>query len=131
MGFNLNDPSGGSRASYDASAYKGFVFWGRVGTSSAVTQVRFNVPDTNTDPEGGVCTPAAKCSDYLGKNLTFTTTWTEYTVYYTDLMQQGFGSPLETTLAAASIYGCQFQVSTMTTGAAFDVWIDDIYFIPE
>ncbi len=124
MGFNLKNP----RAAYNASAYVGFVFWGRLGGTATDGTVRFLVPDKNTDPSGGVCT--TKCSDFLGENLVFTASWQQFTIMYTDLAQVGFGSPVETTLDAANVYAVEFQVSTKApAGGAFDIWVDDIYFI--
>jgi hypothetical protein len=131
MGFNFSNP----RAPYDASSYVGFTFWGRIGSTlgtadAGVSLVRLNVPDTNTDSAGGVCT---SCSDYLGKDFIFTSEWQEFTVLFSQLAQSGFGKPYETALAATSVYGCQFLVTTDpdvgNAGAPFDVWIDDIYFI--
>jgi hypothetical protein len=123
MGFNFKSP----RVAYNATAYTGFVFWGRIGGSATDGTVRFLVSDANTDLQGGLCTT---CSDYLGMDLTFTTTWQEFMVHYTDLAQAGFGVPAETTLDAAAVYGVQFQVGTAApAGEAFDIVVDDIYFI--
>jgi hypothetical protein len=125
MGFNFENPP--PVATYDATAYSGFVFWGRIGGTTTDGTVRFLVPDANTDSSGSICTT---CSDYLGKNLTFTTSWQMFTVLYSDLSQIGFGLPKETTLNAAKLFGVQLQVTTKApAGEAFDVWIDDLYFI--
>jgi hypothetical protein len=135
MGFNfLTDAS----TAYDASAYLGFVFWGRIGgqtgeEDAGVSGIRLNVPDMNTDPRGGVCTEAGMtCNDFFGKELIFTTEWQEFEVLYADLGQSGFGTP-EPALDAAHVYACQFLISTDAnngnSGQAFDLWIDDIYFI--
>jgi hypothetical protein len=131
MGFNFTNP----RATYDVTAYTGFVFWARIGSKvgaadGGVANVRFNVPDMNTDPSAAVCTA---CSDYLGYPLTLTTDWQEFTILFTQLAQLGFGAPYEAALDAAHVYGCQFLITTDASignsGAAFDVWVDDIYFI--
>jgi hypothetical protein len=134
MGFNFLS----TQAAYDASAFIGFVFWGRIGgtlgeADGGVAGIRLNVPDMNTDPRGDVCNEAGMtCNDFFGKNLTFTTEWQEFEVLYTDLGQLGFGT-YEPALDAAHVYGCQFLVTTdldnNDNGAYFDVWIDDIYFI--
>jgi hypothetical protein len=124
MGFNFKSIT---TQTYDASAYIGFVFWGRIGSTTTDGVVRILVPDLNTDPRGSVCTV---CYEYLGENLTFTTSWQQFTVLYTDLAQQTPGVPAETTLDAAKLFGVQFQVSTKApAGEAFDVWVDDLYFI--
>jgi hypothetical protein len=125
MGFNFKNPP--PVATFDGTAYSGFVFWGRIGSGTTDGTVRFLVPDANTDPSGGICT---SCSDYLGENLTFTTSWQMFTVKYTDLSQIGFGLPKETSLEASKLFGVQLQVTTKApAGEAFDVWIDDLYFI--
>jgi hypothetical protein len=129
MGFNINDPPSGPnmniRSPYDASNYTGFVFWARiaVGTTAAV---RFNVPNKDTDPAGGVCAPSSACSDFFGKNLILTDTWTEYVIKYGDLAQLGWGEPVTSGFDPKTIYGCEFAVGANTT---FDVWIDDIAFL--
>jgi hypothetical protein len=129
MGFDMVDLSGAKQL-YDASGYQGFTFWGRSATGPMA--VRMLVPDVKTDSSGGICMP---CGDNFGTTLTLTPAWQQYFVYYTDLKQLGFGHPNgsddggPTALAASQIYGCQFQVSAPASTAAFDVWIDDIYFI--
>jgi hypothetical protein len=129
MGFNVNDPPSGpnqgKRSTYDAGGYDGFVFWARIGTGTTAA-VRFNVPNKDTDPAGGVCSPPSACSDYFGKNLVLTDTWTMYIVKYSDLQQLGWGQPVTTGFDPKTIYGCQLAVGANTT---FDVWIDDIAFL--
>jgi len=131
IGFYLNAYNL-TASTYDASAYRGFVFWGRVGGDSGTTSVRFAVPDKNTSAAGGVCTAASEggaagCSDYFSKGITLTPSWQQFVIDYTQLQQTGFGLPKGLTgLDAAHIYSCQFQLSP---GAPFDIWIDDIYFI--
>ena len=131
MGFNLNAYNMVA-STYDASAYRGFVFWGRISGDSGSASVRFAVPDKNTSAAGGVCTAASEggaagCSDYFSKGITLTPTWQQFVISYTQLQQTGFGLPKGLTgLDAAHIYSCQFQLSP---GAPFDIWIDDIYFI--
>ncbi len=123
MGFNFKS----SLAAYDASSYLGFVFWGRIGGDSSASTVRFFVPDANTLSAGMVC---ATCDDYFYADLTLTSTWKQFTVYYSDLAQQGFGVPQETSLDAAHLYKVLFQASTKAPpGEPFDIWIDDVYFI--
>jgi hypothetical protein len=127
MGLNLNSPTSGSnvgaRLTYDASIYRGFMFYGRIGAGTTAT-VSLSVPDHNTDPLGGVCTNA--CGAHFTTVLTFTTSWVQYLVYFTDLKQAAWGRPQETALDSAQIYGPTFNVGSNTT---FDVWVDDIYFI--
>jgi hypothetical protein len=127
MGFNLN---GGAPNSYDATAYQGFTFWARIGADSGTATVQFAVPDRNTSAQGGVCPADAStgCGDYFAKNLTVTPTWQQFVIYYNQLGQTGFGLPTGLPgLDAAHLYSCQFQFTR--PGPAFDVWIDDVYFI--
>ena len=126
MGFNLN---GGAPSPYDATAYRGFTFWARIGGDSGTATVKFAVPDKNTSVGGGVCADAGiGCGDYFSKNLTLTPTWQQFVVYYDQLAQTGFGLPKGLPgLDAANLYSCQFQFTR--PGPAFDVWIDDVYFI--
>jgi hypothetical protein len=131
MGFDLN-AFGGVSSPYDATRYQGFTFWGRIGAASGTTVLKFAVPDKNTSAAGGVCTAGdgstAGCGDYFASvPKTFTPTWQQFVIYYRDLAQAGFGSPKGLiALDAANIYKCQFQ---LVQGPAFDVWIDDVYFI--
>jgi hypothetical protein len=127
-GFNLN---GGAPSSYDATGYRGFVFSGRLGGDSGSVSLKFAVPDRNTSAAGGVCPTDAGtgCGDYFAKSITFTPDWQQFVIYYSQLGQVGFGLPKGLNgLDAAHIYSCQFQPAI---GAAFDLWIDDVYFIDQ
>jgi hypothetical protein len=130
MGLNFNDPGdgdGGSvKGTYDASAVGGITFWAKIGTGS-VASVRVNISTKETDPSGGTCTPAAKCSDHFGKSINLTTDWVQYTIKFGDLTQLGWGQTVPK-FNPAAIYACQFQVGKGTT---FDVWIDDVALIPK
>lgn len=126
LGFNLN---GGAPSSYDATAYQGITFWGRIGGSSGFESLKFAMPDRNTSSAGGVCPTDASsgCGDYFAKTITFTPTWTMFVIYFNQLGQAGFGLPKGLTgLDAAHVYSCQFQPAT---GTAFDIWVDDVYLI--
>jgi endoglucanase len=119
MGFNFVDPKG----TYDATAYKGVSFWAKKGPGST-SKVRLKVPDTNTDPDGKVCT---QCFNDFGMDLTLTEQWTQYVVPYMAMSQmKGWGSPHTAGVDSSKIYGMQFQVNE--PGAAFDIWVDEIQF---
>jgi hypothetical protein len=128
MGFNFNDPgdgAGGSKKTlYDASAYKGLSFYAKAEAGTAVS-IRMNISNKDTDPAGGVCSPPPKCSDDFGKSITLTNDWKEYTITFSDLTQQGYGTPVPT-FDASKVYAVHFQVAK---GANFDFWIDDIAFL--
>lgn len=128
MGMNFNDPGdgagGSAKGTYDASAFAGITFWAKIGAGSTGA-VRVNVSTKETDPAGGTCSPAAKCSDHFGKSVNLTSDWTEYVIKFADLAQLGWGQPVAK-FNAAAVYACQFQVAKGTT---FDVWIDDVAFV--
>ena len=116
FGFDLNN-RGGTRQSYDASAYTGIVFWMR-----SSTNVRVLFPTVATAPisEGGTCSVA--CDDSFGLALTPTQIWTEYTVGFAQLQQLNASSARfdPKTLLGIAI--------SMPAGQDFDVWLDDVGF---
>jgi hypothetical protein len=128
MGLNLNDPGSGdggsAKATYDASAYDGIAFWAKTAAGPGAS-LRLNVSDKDTDPSGGLCAPAAKCSDHFGKSLNITSEWVQYVIRFSDMAQLGWGASVPA-FDAKSLYAIQFQVAK---GAAFDVWIDDVAFV--
>src|SRR5262249_39465772 len=117
MGLDLNHPGGGTRASLDASKYKGVTFWAMAG-AGATTSLRVNFPDKDTDPSGGTC--GTKCQDHFGAVLTLSSSWTQQTIQFSDLKQQGWGTAAAS-FDAKSAYGVEFMVPANTT---FDLWID-------
>jgi hypothetical protein len=124
MGFDLNN-NGAGKLVYDASHYSGITFWAK-GTSTK--PVRVNFPSKDTSPEGGVCNSAMnKCSDHFGAKLNLTADWTKQDIKFTETAQQMWGIPQEPSLDAAQLYGVQFQVEP---GVTFDIWIDDVSFLP-
>lgn len=130
MGTDLNNvydsaAMKSNKRTYDASAYAGVTFWARIGDGSTAKMVRFNVANKDTDPLGGVCMPEAKCNDHFGQWLTFTPTWTKYTVMFADMKQQGFGAPVAA-FDPKTVYAVQFQVKQATM---FDVSVDDVALI--
>jgi hypothetical protein len=120
FGVDLNDP-GAMRAPYDASAYAGLTLWAK---ASVATKLRMNLPNKDTDAMGGVCMGKA-CNDHFGADLDVGTDWTQFTILFTDLKQAGWSMVAVPSFDSHSIYGLQFQVSSMP----FDVWVDDIYLI--
>ena len=119
----------GSKNAYDASTYKGIQFWAKANPGSAL-QVRVNLKDANTAPEGGVCNAAESsgpeaCNDDWGKNLTLTTEWAPYTILWADLRQSGWGK-VSSAYDTKKAYSIQFQVNK---GLDFDLCIDDLAFV--
>ncbi|HMJ50871.1 MAG TPA: carbohydrate binding domain-containing protein [Polyangiaceae bacterium] len=120
VGFNFLDP----KAPYDASKYDGISFWAKRGSGST-GKVRLKVPDTNTDPDGKVC---SACFNDFGKDLSLTEEWTKFTVPFSEMRQLGgWGAPHPPHIESPKIYGVQWQVNQ--PGAAFDISIDDLQFI--
>jgi len=125
MGFDLNSAGGAAaKGSYNASAYSGISFWA-MGSAGGV--VRFNVPDKDTDPSGGVCsgTGANQCTDDHGHTLTLTTSWQQFSFTWAELTQQGYGY-VEASIDTAALVSMKFQVNSPT--GTFDVWVTDIAF---
>jgi hypothetical protein len=124
MGFNmmLVDPGTGKHPPYDASAYCGLHFFGKIGAGTT-SEVIFRVPDKNSHPDGGVCGAAQKpCYLHYQKLYTFASAWTEYAVLFTDLTRSGWPVAFDVT----AIYGVEFGLSPNTK---FELWIDDISFL--
>ncbi len=126
MGFNimLVDPSTHMHPQYDASAYCGIHFYGRVGVGANNTVV-VRVPDKNSLPDGGQCTTTTSdkpCYQYFQKVYSFNTTWTEYNVLFSQL--KGTGWP--TALDLNAIYSIEFGLAASST---FELWIDDASFL--
>lgn len=118
---------------YDASRYTGIRFWAKVGAGKN-TRHRLQISDINTDPLGAKCTKGAdapegaKCEDHYGKDLTFTTTWTQYSYSFAELEQVGWGYPPDdntTKLDTTSLYGLQFKANAKLE---VDLWIDQLEF---
>lgn len=128
MGFNFN-AAVPPPAPYDASAYQGFVFWARALGDAGATPVRFEVLDVNTAPpsSGGVCDGGA-CNGYYGLELDLTSDWQEFTVFFDQLTRPVYAVPDGIPFDPANVIGCQFQVNQ---GIAFDLWVNDVYFINE
>lgn len=114
---------------YDASKYSGIRFWAKVGTGKN-TRHRLQLADATTDKAGGKCNPAvnapdgAKCDDHFGINETFTTTWTQYVVKFSDLTQIGWGNAAPA-LDKSALYGLQV---TAKPKLEVDLWLDQIEF---
>lgn len=120
VGLSFLEP----KAPYDAARYQGLAFFARKGSPDAASSVRVKVPDLNTDPSGGLCT---ECYNDFGVDFQVTTEWTRFVVGFADLSQEtGWGSPRPETLSS-QIYGMQWQVAT--SGAHYDLWIDDVTFL--
>jgi hypothetical protein len=101
IGFNFTDPMG----SYDLSACSGIGFLAK----GSAFRVRLPTPATQVDYDdfGAVVTPGAD--------------WTSHEILWTDLTQEGWGTP--TTFDPAQVLAIQFQAASAAT---FDFWVDEI-----
>ncbi len=125
IAFDLNSAGGSAtKVPYDATAYSAVTFWARTGGVSA--SLRVNVASTDTDPLGGVCAPSSKCNDHFGVTVNVTSTWQQVTLRFVDARQLGWGTPV-TALAPSRLLAMQFQ---LPAGAPFDLWVDDVAFVP-
>jgi hypothetical protein len=122
---------------YDVSGYKAITFWGRTGKMSIPSNqmVQFKMPmldDTKTT-DGGICVDSTsnKCSASFGKFLAFTGAWQQFTLNFGakgspgDLSQESWGAVF--TWDPTRVVSIQFQPAADST---FDVWIDDVAFVP-
>jgi endoglucanase len=120
MGVNFVDP----KDKYDASKYAGIAFFAKRGESST-GKLRLKVPDTNTDPDGGVC---SECFNDFGADIVLSTDWKKYIFPFKKMTQEvGWGAPRKPHINPAGIYGVQFQVKV--PGASYDISIDDVQFL--
>jgi endoglucanase len=117
MGLNFVDPKG----TYDASKFKGISFWAKKNPGSTAN-VRMKVPDVQTDPDGKIC---KQCFNDYGMNFQLTDDWVQYTVPFTAMKQEDWGSKTNG-IDPSKIYGVQFQVNEKN--AVFDISVDQIQF---
>jgi hypothetical protein len=121
MGFQFNSCQSQEFA-FDGSAYRGIRFWYRSTTPLRVLVGTIeNIPIT----DGGTCdADAEECYNNHGRDLPASTGTTQTVEFST--LSQDYG-PLRT-FNQAHLADVQFQVDP--TQQPYDVWIDDIYFIP-
>jgi len=107
---------------YDASKYSGISFKAKVGPKST-KNIRFQVGDVNTHPDGGVC---KNCWNHFGKDLQLTDDWKEYRISFAELQQQpGWGDRFPA-LTPTKLIAFYWAISP---AKSFDLWIDDIRFL--
>ncbi len=129
IGFDLVCPTNNAanKRPYDATGrgYGGISFWAKRGdTAGATSTVRVTFLDRYTDPAGGYC---STCNDNWYKAITLGSAWQFYTVRWTDsLTRQGYGSP-QHSFDPSGLMSIQLQY---TGGYTFDVWLDDVAFVP-
>jgi hypothetical protein len=98
---------------FDASAYSGIRFSAKIDDPGTLIRIEFIIPATEV------------ASDHFGMTLTVTSDWTEIPVAFSALEKP----PWSTSAAvwdASMIRSVQFKFDS---GVAFDLWVDDVYFI--
>jgi hypothetical protein len=115
MGVSIADP----RGPYDASDFSGVSFWAK-----GPGRIRFEMPDGNTAPEGGVC---KDCYNDFGIYLSLEADWQRYTIPFEWLSQRsGWGEP-HPELDQKRVIAMEWEFNG--AGRDFDIWIDDIAFV--
>jgi len=127
--YGTGDAGTAMELPYDASRFRGFTFWGRVGDTSIGT-VRVAVGDKWSRPDGGVCTTSPSsgpnaCYDTFGASFTLTTTWQRFSIDFGQLQQQAFGLP-RPGLDSSNVM--TFEITIPPAAPVFDIWIDDVAF---
>jgi hypothetical protein len=111
----------------DAHAYSGVRFWARVGeatTKNATFSILAgNCPVADGGADAGAVRAPSDCALSFQKPLTLTNDWVRYDITFDDLLS----NPGRLPIARDQIYSFGFLVSA---GMTFDLWIDDISWIP-
>jgi hypothetical protein len=120
-------------ASYDLTPFTALRFWARSGVGPLA--MRVDIPSVATEgaADGGTCVPTTlPCYDYHGVNVQVTTSWAQYYVTFSQLTQLGWGRPAALDLAHSMWIQFHYSpvIGTLTNPASFDLWIDDIEFVP-
>jgi len=128
MGWGSVDGGAPGLLPNDNDYRTGVTFWARIGDTSS-NQVRFQISDKYSRPEGGYCVDGGAmdvaCYDTFGVDLTqLDTTWRQYRIPFGGLTQRNFGLP-RPKLDSSSIYTIEFSFNPSTP---FDFWLDDISF---
>ncbi len=104
----------------DSSEYDGVTFYAK-GTGQI--RVAVTIPATTDAQFGGTC--ATNCGDSFGFVVDLTPDWKQYTVPWTTLAQDGWGTAA--TFEQSQMTGIDFGFSS---GWTFDAFIDDIGYLP-
>jgi len=124
FGLDFNNktplPPPATKGVVDASAFHGLTFYAK-GTGT----MNLKISTPTNDPDLGC---SAMCYDKPYKAIALTGTWTAYTVLWTDLKQDNFGT--KETITGANLGGVQFESKAATGTASYDMWIDALKFAP-
>lgn len=124
FGFDLNNPGDGMggagiKSPWDGSAYQGIVFWAKGNIPSM--RVKVVTEAVVSTAEGGLC--ELMCDDTFGSIVALSPEWTQYSVSFNVLAQEGWGTAA--TFDASTLMGIQFQIGA---NQDFDVAIDEVGF---
>lgn len=108
---------------YDVSAYAGIRFRAR---GKGQLRVTFPSRETSFESAGGSCPDSNGCFDRQGRSVILMPAYHDFVVPFCSLSQLGFG-PAFGPQNLADMTSVNFLIST--TGD-FDVWIDDVAFVP-
>lgn len=109
----------------DARAYGGVRFWARVGQATT-THASFSIAAGSCPPPdagAGDASAPSDCTLSYGKGLTLTTDWARIDIPFDQLLS----NPGRLPIPRDQIYSFEYTVPGSTT---FDLWIDDISWIP-
>jgi hypothetical protein len=114
----------------DVSAFSGVSFWAKA-TSTDTVLFKVEIPEqgnVNDNPNEGDCTPDEAsnvfCYDHPHAALNLTEEWTQYSIPFSSLTQNGTPNPWTGVIVALQ---WAFEGS-LTTGSQHDVWLDEIAF---
>jgi hypothetical protein len=117
---------------FDASAYRGIVFWARKSNAAAASSLRVALTtiDDTAGPLAKCHSPATPgkadgCGDAFGAEVMLRTDWMPYIVSFASLAQTGFGYRPPNGFDQANVLAVDFNNKQ---GTAFDQWIDDLAF---
>jgi hypothetical protein len=121
IGVYLHHDGGDHPTGYDASPYAGIHFRAR---GDRPIRVRLMTEALRGDTEGGACdTSIPGCRDYHGQAFALRDDWTEYTMAFADMTQEGWGRPIA--FDAGTVVGVDFVVATELD---FELAVDDLAF---
>jgi hypothetical protein len=110
---------------YNGTAYGGISFWAAVSRPGAqALDTPVGVTTLDNAWNGGVCT---SCMDYYRTTVTLTPDWQRIEIRFSDLRQQGWGSPI-LDMRRDQLVG--FIIWPPAPPGSFDLWIDDVRFEP-
>lgn len=128
-GFGLQAGS-----SYDANEFDGIAFWARLGSEQINRNLRVELADVNTHPDGELCGQEAGTENecfahyYRIRQLNPDPgTWTFIQIPFSDFVQPSYGYQGGEMVDTTQLYQVLFKWP-VPGSEDFDVWIDDIYF---